>query len=244
MSVMSTGRPSWVLVLVALLALAPVTEGRVAAARPLAAPGMASVPDDERPVDDFTRPWQGAWVVYDGDYPGSVQAWMVRGEEVTVFDPASGDVETEGFALVSPCRIVRTRTGAGAGGQTIKTADTFAFARDGLHLGATTAAGGVLRGGVVTACIDDQVYTYDTRDGRCRRWDPTMSGVLSGDALCVIDKGAVNWSFIVRPLEGGDSKQLDFYGDAVLSVTLAASRADEEPSFDSAIRHASEALAP
>jgi hypothetical protein len=65
-----------------------------------------------------------------------------------------------------------------------------------------------------------------------------MNGVLSGDALCAIDQGVVSPSFVVRPLVGGDAKPLDFYGNAILSVTLAASRAEEEPSFDEAIRHA------
>jgi hypothetical protein len=79
-------------------------------------------------VSDLAQRWQGAWVVHDADYPGSVQAWKIDGSSVTVYDASTRQRVVEAFAIESPCRLECTQPLSGKG-QMIVTTNTFAFAR-------------------------------------------------------------------------------------------------------------------
>ena len=83
------------------------------------------------------------------------------GDSVTVYDATRRRTEKQRFSLVSPCRIARTR--ALPDGTSVKTYDTFVFARDGLHVAQAPASGGFRRDGRVTAYIDDHVYTFEVQ---------------------------------------------------------------------------------
>jgi hypothetical protein len=181
------------------------------------------------------REWRGAWVVRDADYPGSVQAWSVNGSSVSVYDATRRRTEKQRFSLVSPCRIARTRTLPD--GTSVKTYDTFVFARDGLHVAQAPASGGFRRDGRVTACIDDHVYTFEVQSTRCRRYSARMAGP-STSVECTLTSTGASSSFVVRPLQGDESSRIDFYGDALLSRALLAHVAERSPSFYEAQRRA------
>jgi hypothetical protein len=197
-----------------------------------------TVPTDKT-LADLTRRWQGIWVVRDADYPGSVEAWNVKGDHVSVYDAKRGRVEDETFALVSPCRVARTRVVDGKPAAVV-TDDTFVFASDGLHVAKAPAAGGFQRGPMIEACVGDNVYQYDTRTDACARLDATgAQPPATEQAECAIDHGPVSSSFVVRPLEGGTTVRLDFYdGGALLSQPLVAHIAEPRATFTGAVRRA------
>ena len=133
--------------------------------------GSTSVLAGAPALCDLAQRWQGAWVIHDTDYPGSVQAWAVQGSSVDVYDPRSGQDRRERFTLVSPCRLVRTQYNGSGEAETVST-NTFAFAPDGLHVAPAQSAGGLKRGNLITACIGDNVYTFDTQSGQCGSGTP------------------------------------------------------------------------
>jgi hypothetical protein len=187
---------------------------------------------------DLSHRWQGVWIVRDADYPGSVQAWNVTGDHVSVYDAKQHHVDDEKFALVSPCRVSRSLVVDGKQ-QAIVTSDTFVFASDGLHVARAPAAGGFQQGAIVDACIGDDVYEYDTRAGSCERLPVTGSAPpLTDRAECSLDHGLVSTSFVVRSGGGGTSTRLDFYGGALLSQPLLAHIAEHRPTFVGAVRRA------
>ena len=182
---------------------------------------------------DETRRWQGSWVLRDVDRPGSIQAWEVHGDRVHVYDALRRDIEDDSFGLVSPCRVVRTRTLPDAG-QVVSYA-TFAFAQDGLHAALAPENGGATHGNLVAACLGESVYLYDTASRGCRRWDAAMAGApMEAGGECAVVQSPVVRSFVVRPFGGGDSHEVDFYGEALLSPTLLAHGAERCPSFTQA----------
>jgi hypothetical protein len=195
--------------------------------------------------DELTQAWQGAWVVRDADYPGSVQAWMVRGSEVTVYDAGRRDAVEETFVIVSPCRVERTRP-LDQGSQSIVTADTFAFASDGLHIALPPAAGGMAESGAAWVCVDDSVYTVDGPLSACRRWASSLTVELTRSAECEIGGADDRGSFVIRPSSGGSTTRLGaehtvlLSGDrtALLSVELQAGQAQRMRTFDEARRSA------
>jgi hypothetical protein len=183
---------------------------------------------------ELERSCQGAWVVRDADYTGSVQAWEVRGRTVTVYDPATRSKVVQTFALESPCRLVRTQHAGG--GETIRTTNTFAFAADGLHVGSGQSPGGLRQGSVFTACIGDRVYTFDTQNRGCLRVDAAMRGAPTPAEECVVESAPP--AFILRRLDGPNDVQLGISGDGLLSPALAGQRAEREPSLQAAMRRA------
>jgi hypothetical protein len=193
----------------------------------------------DKTLADLTRRWQGVWVVRDADYPGSVEAWNVKGDHVSVYDAKRGRVDDEKFALVSPCRVARTRVVDGKP-DAVVTDDTFVFASDGLHVARAPAAGGFQRGQTIEACIGENVYRYDTHTDACARLDATgAQPPVTDQAECAIDHGPVSSSFVVRPMEGGATVRLDFYaGGALLSQALVAHIAEPRTTFTGAVRRA------
>jgi len=194
-------------------------------------------------MQDLARRWQGAWVVRDADYPGSIQAWSVRGDRVSVYDAVRRDTVRERFALVSPCRLQRTLVLAHGSEDTSR--DTFVFADDGLHVARAPASGGSRVGELVTACIGEHVYRYWANSQRCLQWDAAMTGPpVTPNAECAIVSDGVTTSFVVRPLEGGSSLHVDLYGQALLSDPLLAHVAERSPDFDAAKARADRLRAP
>jgi hypothetical protein len=192
--------------------------------------------DPTATTPDLAR-WQGAWVLRDADYPGSIQAWNVQGDHVLVHDAWHASTEDERLAVVSPCRVARTLVLPDGTQQT--TFDTFAFTSDGLHVALAPAGGGIRQGTLVTACIDDDVYELDTAHGMCRRYGSSLQGpVRTSRAECSIETTDVASSFVLRPLEGGSSVSLSVIGDVLLSRELMAHLAEPQPSFDAAIARA------
>lgn len=193
----------------------------------------------------FAHRWQGAWVLLDADYPGSVQAWDVHGDSVTVYDAARGRSDVDRFALSSPCRVSRSvaighdpNLGDGSS-EEVTTTDTFVFAADGLHVAVAPAAGGFLRGSLVIACVGDRVYTLERLGGTCRTWTEAMSApALAPRPECVIDSSPAGPAFVLRRSGWGESVRLPFYGDALLSPELLAHVAETQASFHEAVRRA------
>jgi hypothetical protein len=174
-----------------------------------------------------------------------VQAWAVDGDTVAVYDARRGRRDEERFTVESPCRVVRSRSFGrdahrdGAPTDEIRTADTFVFASDGLHVAMAPAAGGFERGALVTACVDSRVYRFDEQSRRCQSSLGTIDGLGPPPSMeCAIDPGAVEPSLVLRPMEGGESVRLPFYGDALLSPELLAHVAEARPSFREAMRRA------
>ncbi len=193
----------------------------------------ASMPTSGTVLLTLDRQWQGAWVVRDADYRGSVQAWNVHGSTVDVYDPVVRRTELQHFTLESPCRLVRLQSldrGAGV----VMSRNTFAFAPDGLHVAPAQAGGGLRRGTLLMACIDDHVYTFDTRSRQCLRWNRAMSGSPTATAQCAVSPP----SFVLRHFTGGEDVFLNFAGDALLSTELAAQVSERQASFHSAIQRA------
>jgi hypothetical protein len=183
-------------------------------------------------TSDLTRRWQGAWVVRDAAFPGSVEAWNVHDDSVTVYEPITGRTQEEHFALQSPCAIVRTQPRSQS---TLVTTNTFVFAPSGLRIAAPQAAGGLRRGETVTVCIDRHVYTFDTRTRTCRKWNETMTGSPApATTECVLDAR----SFVVRPSGTGQDVRLSVSGDAVVSSELAVQVVEPQVSFPAAIDRA------
>jgi hypothetical protein len=217
----------------------------VASAAP---PAVDSV--ESRPIDVFeaeslesARRWQGSWVVRDADYPGSIQAWGVDGDAVTVYDGRTKRQRRDGFALLSPCRLTRTRSLGvdpyldGSPSEGITTADTFVFSSDGLHVAMSPAAGGFRRGPLVTACVGSHLYAFDVGTSVCQTWNEEARGpALTPRMECAIDASVAPTSFVLRPGGGGVSVRLPFYGDALLSPELLVHIAEAEPSFHDATR--------
>jgi hypothetical protein len=186
---------------------------------------------------DPARDWQGAWVVRDASYPGSVQAWHVRGDVARVYDARRNATETESFSIVAPCRVARVRVLPNR--TTITDYDTFVFARDGLHLAMAPANGGFLRGGVATACVGRDLIVFDTRTKICRSRPMLAPGPMSlAQYECVMVRAPGGPYLSIRALSGGDTVRLGVYGNALLSNALLAHVAEPAPSFDAAIRRA------
>jgi hypothetical protein len=177
----------------------------------LAGDASASPPTDKTLADLWGR-WQGVWIIRDADYPGAVQVWNAKENEVSVYDAGRSSVEEEHFALVSPCRIARTAfagTASVDGGQgAIVTSDTFVFADDGLHVARAPAAGGFQQGPLVDVCVGDSFYRYDTRTDTCERQDATaIPQVVTDRAECAIYKGVAT-----TPSSWGRSKAARPFG--------------------------------
>jgi len=187
---------------------------------------------------ELARRWQGAWVVRDAEYPGSIQAWNVRATMVTVYDATDHRTEEEGFTVPSPCRISRTRR-IGVDPELdarpvedVITIDTFVFAGDGLHVAMTPAGGGFRRGAIITACVGDRLYTFDDHLSYCDTWSLPMSEPpLARSARCRIEPGPASTSFVLERVGWGEAVRLTFYGDALLSPALLAEVAEPTPSF-------------
>jgi hypothetical protein len=193
-------------------------------------------------VSDLARRWQGAWIVRDADYPGSVQAWNVHGDSVTVYDPVARHSETQSFVLQSPCRLVRKRSPDASGSETIAAMNTFAFGADGLHVGSPQDAGGLRSGPLLTVCTQDHLYTFDRRSGRCQSqtFDPSGATptppVSPASVECVLDTTPP--SFVLRQLGSGQNVRLSFSGDALLSPALAGQVTAPQRSFQEAVKRA------
>jgi hypothetical protein len=108
-----------------------------------------------------------------------------------------------------------------------------------------TVAGGLRRGSLVTACVGDHLYTFDTGTGNCQRWNETMTGdPLTPDTECAIAVGVGTTSFVLRPFASGSDVRLTFDGDALLSPTLASQVAEPQPSFGAAVQRAGALVRP
>jgi hypothetical protein len=184
-------------------------------------------------LDDLARRWQGVWVVRDADYPGSVQAWAVQGSSVEVYDPATGQSRRDQFMLESPCRIVRKQPNGSGGAETVST-NTFVFASDGLHVAPAQSPGGLRRGNLLTACIGDHVYTYDTQSQQCQKWDAAMSGSPMPAEECVVSGSPP--AFVLRRYELGKDVRLNVSGEGLLSPGLAGQVSEPQRTFQAAIR--------
>ena len=207
-------------------------------ARPPANEGEEVRAADAATTAELARRWEGSWVVRGAEAPGSIEAWTVRDRRVSVYDARRGQLGDEDFALVSPCRIQRTRVVDAARGEASVTIDTFVFAPDGLLVAPPTAGGGVKRGTLVTACIGDDVYTYETETRTCRRWNASMDDELTGIAECQIMPESAASAFVWRPLGGGAAVDLDIVGDALVSPGLQP--VEPQPSAEAARARADE----
>jgi hypothetical protein len=185
-------------------------------------------------VREMAQRWQGAWVVRGADYAGSVQAWNVHGDSVTVYDAASHQTTEQRLTFQSPCRLVRGQSAGG--GDSVSTTNTFAFGPNGLHVAPAQAAGGARAGGLLIACIGNDVYTLDAQSGRCQRWNATMSEGPTPAEECVYDASPPG--FVLRRLGGPEDVRLGISGDALLSPELASQLAERQPSFQAAVKRA------
>ena len=188
---------------------------------------------------------QGSWLVRNSKYPGSVQAWGVDGDAVTVYDTARGRSDVERFAVNSPCHLTLTLSIGGDPNldgnprEVVTSTDTFVFARDGLHVAMAAAAGGFRRGSHVVACIGDRLYAYDTRSARCEAWlDLANTPSLEREQQCAIDTSTAAAAFIVSTSGTDEPLSIPLYDDALMSAPLVGSVAEPQASFHEAVQRA------
>jgi hypothetical protein len=183
-------------------------------------------------ISDAARRWQGAWVVRNAEFPGSVGAWSVHGDSVTVYNPVAQRSEEQEFVLESSCRLVRRQA---RNLSTVLTTNTFTFAPGGLYVASSHAAGGQRSGSLVTVCVEDDVYTFDTRSGGCQKRNAAAGrSPTAASGECVLDAS----SFVIRRPGADNDIRLNFSGDALLSPSLAVQLAEPQVSFDQAIARA------
>jgi hypothetical protein len=132
------------------------------------ATGSANHPTDESTMgpkpDPSGAPWkfdaaavekklQGAWVVKDHGYLGSVEAWNVTGNHVKIWD-AKSDKETDNTLVIKgPCVYEIQEPGGSS------TVSHYVFDGDTLHMGLGDA--GVKQDGKIVACMSNGVFVLD-----------------------------------------------------------------------------------
>jgi hypothetical protein len=164
-------------------------------------------------VSELNHRWQGAWVVRDTEYPGSVQAWNVHGSSIEVYDPAARRTQEQHFRIQSPCSVVRTQSLGG--GEETSTTSTFAFAADGLHVASGDEAGGLRQGPLLTACIGDHVYPTTRAASAAKSWTLDERLAPSGRGM----RGQHNPAFLRSPTtRGAGGRPPDFLGQRPIVV--------------------------
>jgi len=112
---------------------------------------------------------QGAWIVKDHGYLGSIEAWEVKGDQVKMWN-AKKDKETIGTLVIKgPC-VYEMKEGDGS-----STTSHYVFDGDTLHMGLGDA--GVKQGEKIIACMSNGVFVSEP--GKCTfyldnfgKWSP------------------------------------------------------------------------
>jgi hypothetical protein len=127
-----------------------------------------------------TAKLQGAWLVKDVGYLGSVQAWSVEGNKVTMFDPKKKAEQVGELIFEAPCELTLTvKTAGGSEGW----GATLVVNGDTLHLG--LGSGGVRNGDEIIACMSRGIYHL--KGGECTLWNERFGEWETAKATCSFD---------------------------------------------------------
>jgi hypothetical protein len=122
---------------------------------------------------------QGAWVVKDQGYLGSIEAWEVKGDQVKMWDAKQNTEKTATLKLEAPCQFtVETKTKDGTEGTTTH----FVFDGDTLHMGLGDA--GVKVGDTIVACMSNGVFVHDAKG--CAFYTSMFDKWEKKDATCAV----------------------------------------------------------
>ena len=224
--------------MVALIAT-PLTTLAVGCSKPDAAPAplpaSSSKPALTSPFDGFSTPaelrarLQGAWVVRDTEYRGSIEAWNIDATKVTIYDAEKhGAPEDVELRIIAPCRMVVVRKSPDSA---VLSFVTFVFDGDALHVG--LGNGGLRKGDSIVACVDDYILTLAS--GRCQRWEVPVLGrdweAIESDCAMARDSEG-NPAFV-----GSGSPEpfeIPMHGALVLDRQMTANVAERAPDFAAA----------
>jgi len=128
------------------------------AAKPteVAAPAAPAAPWQLDPAAIAAK-LQGAWVVKDAGWLGSVEAWEVSGDKVKVWDAKKQTETVERLTIDAPCQYSLHEGSSSTTGHFVLEGDT-------LHLGLGDA--GVKQGDKIIACMSNGVFVQDA--GGCK----------------------------------------------------------------------------
>lgn len=187
----------------------PAAGGAAGPARPTADPGPFGAWNQA----GVTARLQGAWVLRDVSFLGSVEAWEVKGDKVTVFDGTKE--ETLELAVEAPCQLTTTKRnpdGSSQGGTS-----HFVFAGDTLHLGLGDA--GVKLGDTVVGCMSNGVYLW--KGGTCQFFTEMFDKWDAKEATCSLAGDLFKAANPTFKHEG----EMKLAGDVLMSDQLRANPA-------------------
>ena len=120
---------------------------------------------------------QGAWVMKDQGYLGSVEAWEIKGDQVKMWDSKANTEKTATLKIDAPCQLtVSVKTKDGTEG----TVGHFVFDGDTLHMGLGDA--GVKQGDKTIACMSNGVFVLDASG--CKFYTEMFDKWEAKDATC------------------------------------------------------------
>jgi hypothetical protein len=125
---------------------------------------------------------QGAWVLKNVAYAGSVEAWEIKGDKIRMWDGKQSKESTATLSLSSPCQLALKSGSDAAGWET--TYATFAFDGDKLYLGLGQA--GVKQGDAIIACTSRGTFVMKGTD--CKVYKENFGHMEAQDgAKCALE---------------------------------------------------------
>lgn len=165
---------------------------------------------------------QGAWLIKDVGYIGSVQAWNVEGNKVTMYDPKKKTETAAELIFNTPCDVdlkVKTADGEESWGSTL------VVSGDTVHLG--LGSGGIKTGDEMVVCAS--MGTYYLKGGECTFWKETWDKWESKKAECSFD----DKSFKGKTDEYDDEYRFQAPG-VVMTDQLAANKPERQADWATA----------
>ncbi len=171
----------------------------------------------------LTAKLQGAWLVKDVGYLGSVQAWNVEGSKVTMYDPKKKAEQIGELTFEAPCDVTMT----------VKTADgsegwgaTLVVDGDTVHLG--LGSGGMRNGDEVVACMGRGVYYL--KGGECSLWNERFGEWETAKATCSFD----DKSFKGKVGEESEDELRFTAPNVLMTDQLAGNKPEKQPDWAAA----------
>lgn len=196
-------------------------------AAPVAKPeprGPALPWDSASAKEDAHAALQGAWVVQGFGSYGRVQAWLVEGKKVTVYEAKDGTETADELIFSSPCNV-RLKE-AGWGGTFVKTADGK------VHLG--LGSGGYRIGENLVACAYGTVWMTPAS---CKLYRSTFDEWEVFDAECKVEGRKLT----IKAANGYED-ELRFVDDATMMTDQLKANAPEKMPDWAAARAKADAL--
>ena len=121
---------------------------------------------------------QGAWVMKDQGYLGSIEACEIKGDQVKMWDTKANAEKTATLRIDAPCQL--TVSVKNKDGSTEGTVSHFVFDGDTLHMGLGDA--GVKQGDKTVACMSNGVFVLDASG--CKFYMQSFDKWEAKDATC------------------------------------------------------------